>query len=828
MSEEYDEPIEDNIFFKEIQEKYSDLILRATQENWIICVPRVESLQNTDITEVFILEHILVPDMELPESNFITLTKKYVQYHQNLLIVKNVDDIINKVSVLFKQVFYVKGLKYEVWCLDHPINTKKRSGTKRIIYLNNIQDCIKLLMLENPKIIAIVQTSVEKFIKYNPDITVSQLDLVESLIRTLYTECIDQILENKPLANKLSINSRLLMQVQLSVEMYLQHCFNKKLFYSVVNYNSFDDSKFNKIIRNLNYLQLKHFQIPAAYCERITYAKIELTKLNNYYTSLEKIICLKNVFNTIKNDRNFLNCKQTIPTLTTDNLLQIITFLIIKTNVNNWIANLRYLSQFQFNCSINLNDENNFLLTTLEAAIEYIKSGVLYNNITKPEIETFTTLQSSQDNVFEAVKAGNLDKVNELLKNSDKYRGMSKQCHPLCSCDNCETNEMKYSINSYDNKGRSLLHIACFNGHPRVVDYLLINGIYVDYTDYSESTPLHYSVTRGFQNCTLLLLHAKADINRCDLDGNTPMHLAVNNGHENCVKALIYYSEYSSNAIDLNFKNNLGDTPLHFACKWGYLNIVEILLQYNVDTQLKNKRQQLPCDVAQNIYIKRSLLKLKENRNEEQISIANENSDVAKCKFKKIDRLLKAIEDNDVQLTRFYLGINATINHLNLPSGTCHPLCTCEKCPKYNDNIKNYNKDIVNVNKCNVEGYAPIHIASKFGRTDILRLILDSGSSVNIKTYNNLKSALHLACIFNQIDVVKELLKCGNCDLDIKDSNGNTPLHDAVRFNNEKIVEILLVNGANVNIKSNNGELPLNIAKAKKNVKLIKTIKNYL
>lgn len=833
----YDEPLGDNIFFKEIQKNYNDLIVHASEENWIICIPRMETVQNAEITELIILEHILVPDVDLSQKNYMTLTKKYVQIQGSLIVIKNLDEIVNRVYILFKEVFYVKGLKYNVWCIDHPLNRKRRSSNKTIVTLSNVQDCINLLVLEYPRILEIVQSAVDNYIKSNVDLTTYMLDNVEQQLKTLYAECMEQIMENKVLANKLSINMRLLMQIELAVETYMQHCFDKELFYCIINSKSYEDANFNKIVRNVNHLQLKHFQIPFAYYDCITAAKVELTKLNQCYTTFEKINCLKRVFNGLRSKNS--NSNSTIKeetTLTTDNLLHILTFLIIKTNVNNWIANLTYLSKFQFNSAANLNSANNFLLTTLEATIEHVKSDILYKNITKPEIESFTALKSSQDNLLEAVKAGNLDEVNELLKHSYKYRELNELCHPLCSCDNCELNEMKYSINSYDNKGRTLLHIASFYGHPPIVDYLLINGIYVDSTDYFESTPLHYAVSRGFQNCTLLLLHSGADINKCDLDGNTPLHLAVNNGHENCVKALIYYSEYNSNLININSRNNLGDTPLHFACKWGYLSIVDILLQYDGETDVKNKRQQSPADVAQNIYVKRKLTEI--NIINEAPSKCKEYTIIKKCNntnlpkgasFKKIDRLLKAIEDNDIQLTRFYLGVSTTINNdktLQL-NDACHPLCTCEKCPKNNENLRNYNKDVVNVNKCNVDGYAPIHVASKHGRTEILRLILDYGAKVNKKTYNNSKSALHLACINNKIDAMRELLKCGDCDIDIKDCNGDTPLHDAVHFNNEKIVDILLINGANLNVKNNNGHLPLTIAKGVNNNKIIKMIENY-
>ena len=42
--------------------------------------------------------------------------------------------------------------------------------------------------------------------------------------------------------------------------------------------------------------------------------------------------------------------------------------------------------------------------------------------------------------------------------------------------------------------------------------------------------------------------------------------------------------------------------------------------------------------------------------------------------------------------------------------------------------------------------------------------------------------------------------------INIKNNQGDTPLHIAVRNNNENMIEMLIESGANVNIKNNNGE----------------------
>jgi ankyrin repeat protein len=47
-------------------------------------------------------------------------------------------------------------------------------------------------------------------------------------------------------------------------------------------------------------------------------------------------------------------------------------------------------------------------------------------------------------------------------------------------------------------------------------------------------------------------------------------------------------------------KNVLGETPLHIAAARGHLEVVELLLSHGGDTQLRNKDQKTPVDLAMN------------------------------------------------------------------------------------------------------------------------------------------------------------------------------------------------------------------------------------
>ncbi|WP_342224629.1 ankyrin repeat domain-containing protein [Spiroplasma endosymbiont of Asaphidion curtum] len=122
---------------------------------------------------------------------------------------------------------------------------------------------------------------------------------------------------------------------------------------------------------------------------------------------------------------------------------------------------------------------------------------------------------------------------------------------------------------------------------------------------------------------------------------------------------------------------------------------------------------------------------------------------------------------------------------------------------------------------------SPLHLAAYFNRIEIVKSLLScSGIVINIldNNGNGINTPLVFAIIKKNIDVVKELLKYANINVNAMIENVLSPLHYAAENGYLAIVKLLLANGADVNAKAKNGATPLHYAAAKGYTEIVKLL----
>lgn len=703
-------------------------------------------------------------------------------------------------------------------CIERPlICDDKLCLENDLLTVTTLSDCNNLLFteLDDKKIFNELNNYITTFITTHKNIETIPPILQQKLIENLYHECLDKIQIDKKINEKTFKNYHYNKTIKISVESYVLYGL-RNVLRNIVSINTTEnDAEFNKIIKNIYDFELNDFNIEFDRQVDITRGKIELSRLDSFITILGKIGCLKRAIRCVT---------ENIDNFTTDNLLPILIYLIIKTALPNWLGQLNFLKNYRFSLDKNSdNDETSFIITSLEASIEHIKSG----KIKPSDIKIYDNENNIINSLFKAVKNCNIETIDSIINKKYKIQKL-KLCHPLCRCDKCEINYCKLQvtelnnnslINIKDSKGRTALHIASICGQIKIVDYLLQQCANTNIQDNNGLTPLHCASIRGHQNTLLLLLHANCDSTIIDNYGNTSLHYATDYGHDTCVKALLYFTEQNRIIIDINSRNKNGDTPLHLASKWGYTIIVDILLEHGANTRIKNKKGQLPSTIAYSKKIIQHLdnpvnnihpvIKVKINKSDCKKNSVKKREIIEK-NYCKIDKLMRAINQGDVGLACYYLGLeksNVITKELN-GKNLCHPLCDCEKCGGRNDEQFDNNKvhEIsLNLNVVNSRGETPLHLACFNGLANFVGILLDAGANVNAITIIERRTSLHIACNIGIIKVVKLLLNCQTININAKDYLGDTSLHLAAKNGFIKIVEMLLRHDVDKNIRNYKG-----------------------
>ena len=113
----------------------------------------------------------------------------------------------------------------------------------------------------------------------------------------------------------------------------------------------------------------------------------------------------------------------------------------------------------------------------------------------------------------------------------------------------------------------------------------------------------------------------------------------------------------------------------------------------------------------------------------------------------------------------------------------------------------------IDVNKKNKYNDEPILTGLYCNNNEIIELLLNHPS---INLIDMKKNLLHYAIIFNNDKIFNSLLK--RLDINYKDDEGNSLLHLAAKYDNIKILKLLLNHGMDVNEVNCNDETPLFVA----------------
>ena len=341
------------------------------------------------------------------------------------------------------------------------------------------------------------------------------------------------------------------------------------------------------------------------------------------------------------------------------------------------------------------------------------------------------------------------------------------------------------NINTRDSTGNTPLHIAIYKRAPiEQITFLLESGADVNARNRNGDSPLYIAVQQNNRQAGELLLAAGSDVFAANTANYSPLRLALSAGGE--VQDWLLTSEV------IRAADGMGNTALHFAAEWRLNNAAEVLLEKGAPINSQNTNGEtalfsaLQSDNAAliKLFIKNGAdLSLRDYLGNTLLHAA-----VAKEAEQSAALILKAADVNAKNLAgKTALHAAAGTGRLNMTKLLLHAKA--------------------DINASDVTGKTPLMDAVQSKNKAMTNLLLEQGASPSIQEMYG-RTAYHDAAETGDKALIESVRKAGGNPL-ARDIQGQTPLSLVLKKDVELIKTVL---GANINLADSDGNTPIHIA----------------
>lgn len=368
-----------------------------------------------------------------------------------------------------------------------------------------------------------------------------------------------------------------------------------------------------------------------------------------------------------------------------------------------------------------------------------------------------------------------------------------------------------------DSNGATALGVAAQAGHTEVVSTLLSSGCGLNRGDLNGASPLITSVREGHLDTTsLMTARDDVDLDWTDNERRTALIVAAQLNHRHIVEHLI------NAGCKLDARDQYGCTAVYFAAKLGHADIVRQLISAGADFNIADTRGWTPLTMAIES-LQLDIVKQLINAGADVNTVETDHRSTAVHRVVRYSS--RAFSQRDVQLSLFDLLLNHTQCDVNiadnlgwtplyqaayngeieivrrlLEKGADVDRVTSFQDTPLHGSITGNKPDITdmlikagcNVNRVNFKNKLPLYTAiEKRADNEIVRLLLEAGSETDVCESKSGQSPLFVAVQQQLVDAIQLLINAG-CDVNLANSEGNTPLSLACSLGNDVIVELLL------------------------------------
>jgi ankyrin repeat protein len=297
------------------------------------------------------------------------------------------------------------------------------------------------------------------------------------------------------------------------------------------------------------------------------------------------------------------------------------------------------------------------------------------------------------------------------------------------------------------------------------------------------------------------LIRKGAKVNELDSEGNTALHRAASKGQNDTVKLLL------DSGANINARNMQSETPLYFCAEAGYPKTVKLLLDAGADTSILSSTGNSPLKAAisaKHIQVAALLAERKLGQkalHNALIDSVHSGMEEISIKLIKRDKNIHLLDKNQ----RSLLWHSANLGQTRVVEAL----------------LKRSNSQL---NKRDINGYAPLARAVLNGHYKIVQLLVQKGADLNSRTKEN-NTLLMQSILSGSIETSKFLLGRG-VEVDARNNAGNTALIMAAGAGNNTMVELLIQHGANIQQRNNDDQNAYQVAVNAGHAKTAEIIKN--
>jgi ankyrin repeat protein len=376
----------------------------------------------------------------------------------------------------------------------------------------------------------------------------------------------------------------------------------------------------------------------------------------------------------------------------------------------------------------------------------------IHRTVTKQELELLECLISYLTNPRGPTNKEELQNIAIFATHQGFIEAVQLLCSTFPSCleQTCQGHSLLLALASYEDD-------KCL----QLLSYMLDQGVNANTQEPNGDTALHVAVRETNNKAVLLLLKHNACVYLPNAYGQSPLKLAHSRSLKRILKA-----QSSSHPHEVS---------LYLAAKSGQSSSINQLLDngVHVDSKWVNGRTAL-CAAAMtgdidtiDLLLSRGAATFPAGCSWPELPVAhalkNNHIDIAYLLMERTEQLHSQKTEKEryhihqqlVYLLHYCCKTNATtVATLILDS-------------KYN----------LDLDQSFLNGVSPIHVACKYGRLEILKILLIYGFDVNIRSEYYLNTPLHYACFYGHTHIAQHLIKHPDVNIDCENHQHETPLY---------------------------------------------------